>query len=77
MATCEMSQDCTQPVTHMGNKGYVYCKGHAVQRRQSGYERTRAMRPWEIRWVTAGKTLPSYTAGPEPKPDTKFWGLYA
>lgn len=64
---CEMSNDCTADVTHIGNKGYVYCTGHAVSRRESGYESTRKMRAWELRWVRNDRPLPSYKPGPEPK----------
>lgn len=55
-----MTKDCTEAVTHIGSKGYVYCAEHAVGRRQSGYERTRAMRAWELKLIAAGQPLPSY-----------------
>lgn len=58
--TCEMEKDCVMAVTHIGEKGYIYCKKHAIERRQSGYERTRTMRVWEIKLILAGKPLPSY-----------------
>lgn len=70
MATCEMRTDCEAPVSHLGSKGYVYCLPHAVLRRESGHERTRKMRLWELRWIQEGRQLPSYTSGPEPKPVT-------
>jgi hypothetical protein len=54
---CEMSHDCAQPVTHIGEKGYIYCAGHAADRR---YERTRALRPWELDLIRAGQPVPSY-----------------
>jgi hypothetical protein len=60
MATCDMTNDCTEAVTHIGSKGYVYCAKHAVGRRHSGYGRTRAMRAWELKLVAAGEPLPSY-----------------
>jgi hypothetical protein len=60
MASCDMRKDCTEAVTHIGSKGYVYCAKHAVDRRQSGYERTRAMRAWELKLIAAGQPLPSY-----------------
>lgn len=66
MAThCEMSDECNGVVTHVGDKGYVYCESHAVARRY--WERTRRMRPWEVRWIEQGRPLPSYKTGPEPK----------
>lgn len=60
MATCDMRKDCTARVTHIGNKGYVYCEAHAIIRRQSGAERTRRMRLWECKMIAQGKPLPSY-----------------
>ena len=60
MASCDMRKDCTEAVTHIGSKGYVYCAKHAVERRQSGYERTRAMSAWELKLIAAGQPLPSY-----------------
>jgi hypothetical protein len=60
MATCDMKKDCAEAVTHIGSKGYVYCAEHAVQRRESGHERTRAMRAWELKLIAAGQPLPSY-----------------
>ena len=58
MATCGMKKGCTNQVTHIGEKGYVYCAECAPLRR--GWERCRRMRPWELKLVAAGKPLPSY-----------------
>ena len=55
---CEMRKGCTSEVTHIGSKGYIYCKAHARER--GGYESTRAMRVWELDLVKAGKQVPSY-----------------
>jgi len=55
---CEMRKECTSEVTHIGSKGYIYCKGHAQAR--GGYESARAMRVWELDLVKAGKQVPSY-----------------
>lgn len=60
LVTCEMQRDCPNPVSHIGNKGYVYCQEHAVTRRAAGHERCRKMRPWEIALLKSGKPLPSY-----------------
>jgi hypothetical protein len=60
MARCDMRADCTAPVTMIGSKGYVYCRQHGTQRRAYRTERTRLMRPWEIKLIEAGKPLPSY-----------------
>lgn len=50
--------DCDEPVTHIGEKGYIYCLTHAARR--CGYERTRKMRPWELSLIREGKPVPSY-----------------
>jgi hypothetical protein len=60
MATCDMVEGCADPVTHIGNKGYVYCAKHAAERRATGYERTRAMRLWEKKLIAAGEPIPKY-----------------
>lgn len=64
MPTCDMTKDCPNRVTHIGEKGYVYCAACAPLRR--GQERTRRMRPWELRLLAAGHPLPSYTPIPKP-----------
>lgn len=60
---CEMKRDCVQPVTHIEEKGFIYCKEHGVQRRYYG-RRCRALRPWELAMLRQGLVLPSY----EPRP---------
>ena len=55
---CDMSHGCERPVTHIGEKGYVYCATHAPQRR--GYERTRKLLVSERKALEAGGTLPSF-----------------
>lgn len=62
---CDMSHDCHRPVTHIGEKGYVYCAEHAVDRRRCGWERTRQMRTWEVKLIQQGKPLPSYKIDPQ------------
>lgn len=57
--TCDMTNDCTERVTHLGEKGFVYCSNHAPQRQ--GWERTRKLRAWEIKELLAGRRLKSYT----------------
>ena len=56
--TCDMKKECTNPVTHIGEKGYVYCAEHAPCR--SGWERVRKMAGWERARIAAGKVLLSY-----------------
>lgn len=67
---CDLHMDCKNPVTHIGNKGYLYCSMHAVERRQSGYERTRKMVAWELKVIANGEPLPSYTR--KRKPDARW-----
>ena len=55
---CDWRDDCENPVTHIGSKGYAYCAEHAPNRH--GWENVRKMRPWEIRILEAGRPLRSY-----------------
>ena len=55
---CEMQDGCMQPVTHIGEKGFIYCTEHA--RIRKGRERCRRMRKWELVLINSGKPLPSY-----------------
>lgn len=57
--TCEMHKDCSQPVSMIEDKGYVYCAEHGVERRSYG-RRCRKLRPWELRLLRTGEPLPSY-----------------
>lgn len=65
MATCDMTENCTNPVTHIGSKGYVYCASCVPLRK--GYERTRKMRVWERKLIEAGEPLPSYAPIRKPR----------
>lgn len=65
---CDMHMDCKQPVTHTGSKGYIYCTMHAIERRQSGYERTRKMAKWELEHIAADRPLLSYERTRKPDP---------
>lgn len=51
---------CDCAVTHIGNKGYVYCAICAVIRRQSGYERTRRLTKTEMRLLQSGEPIRKY-----------------
>lgn len=61
--SCEMDKTCTNPVTHIGNKGYIYCKDHAATRKER--ESCRAMRKWELKLLQEGKQT-SYYLVPQP-----------
>lgn len=67
VVTCDMRRECTNPITHIGVKGYAYCTEHAGWRR--GVERCRRMRQWEIALLKQGKALPSYEPRPKPTSD--------
>jgi hypothetical protein len=66
---CGMVSGCTHPVTHIGDKGFVYCAEHAALRRADGRERCRKMRKWELRLLRSGQPLPSYEPRPKPAPE--------
>ena len=55
---CDMKEDCAEPVTHIGEKGYIYCATHAPDRR--GWERVRKMRPHELNRIKRGQPLKKY-----------------
>lgn len=55
---CDMEKNCGEPVTHIDEKGFVYCKEHGQTRRNYCY--CRALRGWELTVLRSGKPLPSY-----------------
>lgn len=57
---CDMHRECQNPVTHIGSKGYVYCTGHANDRRLAQVEHTRKLRGWELGLLREGENLISY-----------------
>ena len=56
---CDGERDCARPVTHMDEKGFIYCTAHGVRRHQHGI-RCRKLQGWELQRLLAGKTVPSY-----------------
>jgi hypothetical protein len=54
--TCDMRRDCTRTVTHIDNKGFVYCTSHGENRRTNGTP-CRKMRPSEIEKLESGQTI--------------------
>lgn len=69
---CEMSKDCQNPITHISEKGFIYCQTDGLRRRAAHYERVRTLRPWELRLLEQGEVLPSYKPLPKPKPVPKL-----
>jgi hypothetical protein len=55
---CDMKAGCTQPITHIGEKGYIYCAEHVGDRKY--WERCRKLRLWEIAVLESGEPLQSY-----------------
>lgn len=55
---CDMVEGCTDPVTYIDRKGYVYCTKHGLERQS--YQPCRKLRPAEITWITSGEPLAAY-----------------
>lgn len=52
---CDMLVACKAPVTHVDNKGYVYCTGHGEDRKL--HLPCRKLRTSEITKLTNGLTI--------------------
>lgn len=55
---CDMLDGCKAKVTHIGEKGYIYCSAHAPDRR--GVERYRRLLVSERKALERGDTIPSF-----------------
>ena len=55
---CSMTNTCPNEITHIGEKGYIYCSAHAGPRRER--EACRLLRPFELDILKQGVALPSY-----------------
>lgn len=55
---CDMWLSCTEPVTHIDDKGFVYCTTHGLERR--GWRPCRKLRPHELRRLERGEQVKSY-----------------
>ena len=61
---CVARKDCTDVVTHIDEKGFIYCAKHGVNRR--GYpggiynRRCRKLRPHEVKRLQRGAVLKGY-----------------
>lgn len=55
---CEMTDDCQAEVTHLDNKGYIYCTEHGIQRRD--WKPCRKLRPHELRKLQRGEQIARY-----------------
>lgn len=57
---CNMKDDCTSPITHIDEKGFIYCKEHGLERKQSHRKRCRQLKPKELKDLQSGKQLKEY-----------------
>jgi hypothetical protein len=58
MPTCDMTEDCTEPVTHLDDKGFVYCTYHGILRR--GWRPCRKLRKHELNRLARGEQIKRY-----------------
>jgi hypothetical protein len=54
-----MHDACCNTVTHIDNKGYIYCERHGLQRRSSGTP-CRKLRPSELKTLELGQPIKKY-----------------
>jgi hypothetical protein len=72
---CQMTKECQRDVTHIDNKGFLYCAEHGLQRSQGDRGRPcRELYPNEIAMLQAGKPIAwraseNKPAKPEPTPE--------
>jgi hypothetical protein len=52
---CDMTTDCANPVTHVDEKGFIYCCDHGVTRKN--YCRCRKLLSNELRTLRNGKPI--------------------
>ena len=55
---CDMEKDCGEAITHIDDKGYIYCHAHGVQRKS--FRPCRKLTPKELKQLKAGTPLASY-----------------
>lgn len=55
---CDMRRECQSPVTHIDEKGFIYCSDHGRQRQYS--MRCRKLMPNELNRLGQGMPLESY-----------------
>ena len=56
--TCDMREDCREPVTMVDASGFVYCADHGLYRRI--HKPCRKLRGWELRRLARGVPLNRY-----------------
>lgn len=55
---CDQREDCTAPVTHLDQNGFVYCTEHGIKRRD--WKPCRKLRAHELRRLERGEVLTRY-----------------
>lgn len=55
---CDMTDDCTEPVTHIDQSGFAYCTEHGISRRD--WKPCRKLRPHELRRLQRGEQVKRY-----------------
>jgi hypothetical protein len=58
--TCDKKKDCPEPVTHIDDRGFVYCAVHGPAMSDGYYRRCRKLRPHELNRINRGETIASY-----------------
>jgi hypothetical protein len=59
--SCDMRRECAKPVTHLDERGYVYCAEHGAIRKHS--MRCRKLSASELRHLESGQPIASYFGG--------------
>ncbi len=52
MLQCDMEKNCMEPVTHIDNRGFVYCTKHGERRKRD--TPCRKLRPSEFKKLVQG-----------------------
>lgn len=55
---CDMAGECSEPVTHIDEKGYVFCKPHGLIRKHT--HRCRQLKPKEQKLLRGSMPLERY-----------------
>ena len=55
---CEMATDCKEAVTHIDNKGFIYCRQHGIECK--GWRPCRMLKPGELKRLKAGIPVVRY-----------------
>jgi len=56
---CQMIENCIEEVTHIDQRGFIYCACHGYTRRVSGTP-CRKMTKKELKFINAGQPLEKY-----------------